>query len=440
MNDRDKKYNAFVNSDYDKNNGRLVNCCEELDLLIKRPDLNAIFSQHYLTEILTYATNFSNFYKKYKNFKSLKDFPIVDKIFLKEHWQEITISEFNTDPNIKTKYTSGSTGTPFRMIMDKYKHSRWIAGNKVFRNNVGVKSHEKTLFISETVADKNIPIERQIQDNVFYISCRYLDEESLINLINKMMTEEVKSLTCMASFLEKMARLIETRNIPKWNGNMIAIFSVSETLKNNVRKIISKYFKCPVYVLYANEENGVLAVEDGSEYGCRANTADFFLEVLDMNKDIPAKDGEVGRLVITDFFNKAFPIIRYENGDLVTKITLPDGRIYIKDIYGRKVDALYTTDGRVVNYFNSISFLEPYTDIKQFQLIQHDYQHFTWKLNTSNHTYEKTIIEYCKKLFGKDSEWKFEYVNEIPKLRSGKFRMTVCEIKTKNERNDINKE
>ena len=41
------------------------------------------------------------------------------------------------------------------------------------------------------------------------------------------------------------------------------------------------------------------------------------------------------------------------------------------------------------------------------------------------------IIDYCKKLFGQDSEWKFEYVNEIPKLSSGKTRMTVCKIKEK---------
>ena len=38
------------------------------------------------------------------------------------------------------------------------------------------------------------------------------------------------------------------------------------------------------------------------------------------------------------------------------------------------------------------------------------------------------IIEYSKKLFGDDSEWKFEYVTELPKLKSGKRKMTVCNI------------
>ncbi len=202
----------------------------------------------------------------------------------------------------------------------------------------------------------------------------------------------------------------------------------------NTRKVVSEYFNCPVYVLYANEENGVLAVEDGTGNGCRANTADFYLEVLSMEDDTPAKDGEIGRLVITDYFNKAFPLIRYENGDLVSKKTMEDGKVYITEIAGRKTDTLYTTDGRMVHYFDSISFLEPYMDIKQFQLIQWDYHNFTWILNTQNHGYEEMIVRECKELFGKDSNWKFEYVDEIPKLRSGKSRMTVCNIPEKQQK------
>ena len=207
------------------------------------------------------------------------------------------------------------------------------------------------------------------------------------------------------------------------------MFSVSEALKQSTRKIVSEYFSCPIYVLYANEENGVLAVEDGSEYGCRANNVDYTFEVLKMDCDEPADDGEIGRLVITDYFNKAFPLIRYENGYLVSVKHLPDGKLYIKEILGRVVDALYTTDGRIVHYFDGISFMEQYLDINQFQLIQNDYHHFKWILNTTNHGYETSIVDYCKKLFGGDSEWEFEYVTEIPKLRSGKQRMTVCNIK-----------
>lgn len=433
MTERDIKFNEFVKDDLKNNKGRLVNACEELSFLLENPKANSVFEKHYLNEILTYAVTFSEYYKKYNEYSVLEDFPIVNKETLKEHWDEIVIHEYEKYPDSRIKYTSGSTGTPFKMIMDRYKHCRWIAGNKVFRTNVGVKSHEKTLYISGTVADKNIPLERQKRDNVYYLDFKYLDDDSLNDLIIRLQKENYKTMTAMASVLDKLARFINSGKAIKWNGEMLGIFSVSETLKETTRKIISEYFNCNVYVLYANEENGVLAVDDGTGNGFRANNADFYFEVLAMDSDEPVEDGQIGRLVITDYFNKAFPIIRYENGDLVAKKTLPDGRVYFTEIAGRITDTLYTTDGKMVHYFDGISFLEPYMDIKQFQLIQEDYYNFVWVLNTENHNYEDMIIKECKLLFGNDSNYKFKYVNEIPTLRSGKSRMTVCKIKELNK-------
>lgn len=173
-------------------------------------------------------------------------------------------------------------------------------------------------------------------------------------------------------------------------------------------------------------------MEDGSGYGHLVNTVDYFFEVLELESDKAVEDGQIGRLIITDFYNKAFPLIRYENGDLVAMKHMDDGRVYITKIQGRIADTLYTTDGKMVDLFHAISFLEPFQDIKQFQLIQNSYTEFKWVLNTDNHSYEEIITAESKKLFGDDSQWSFEYVNEIPRLRSGKFRMTVCNIQEKN--------
>lgn len=434
MNEQEQKYAAFVEQDNQDNLGRLVNSCDELRYLLQHPDANRILAKHHENEILTYATKFSPFYAQFAGFKSLSDFPIVSKQDLKDHWDEIAVPQLANEPTICTKFTSGSTGTPFKMILDKYKHARWIAGNKIFRENVGVKSHEKTVFVSETVKDKKIPQERMDRDNVYYFFLPYLDNDSLTKFINDLQEQKVRTMTALASIYDAIARWIASGKAPEWKGNFIAVFSVSEPLKETTRKIISEYFKCPMYVFYANEENGVLGVEDGSVNGLRANNVDFTLEVLKMDNDEQAEDGEIGRLVITDYFNKAFPVIRYENGDLLSVVHNEDGSMYIKEIVGRLADTLYASDGSIVPYFDGISFMEEFMDIRQFQLIQDDYTHFKWILNTDNHSYEKVIIENCKKLFGANTNWIFEYVTEIPKLRSGKFRMTVCNIKEKTNR------
>ena len=431
MTEQEIKYKAFVELDEATNLGRIVNGCNEFRYLLDHPSVNAIFAKHYENDLLTYATTFSAFYKKYAGFKSLRDFPIMTKADLKAHWDEIAVHEFADDPNICTKYTSGATGTPFKMIVDKYRHARWIGANKVFRDMCGMKSHDKQIFISETVKDKNIPLERMERDNVYYYSMPYLDETAVKTLINKLISEDFHAMTSLASNYDKIARLVVEGKVPEWTGHFVAAFSVSEPLKETTRKIISEYFKCPLYVVYGNEENGAFGAEDGSGLGCRLNNVDFTIEVLKMDSDEPVEDGEIGRLVITDYFNKAFPLIRYENGDLISLNHLEDGRIYISEILGRLADTLYTTDGRMVHYFDGISFMEEFMDIQQFQLIQEDYHHFKWILNTKNHSYENLIIEHSKRLFGEDSEWIIEYVDEIPKLRSGKQRMTVCNIKEK---------
>lgn len=429
MTEQEQKYNAFVALDEENNLGRIVNGCDELRFLLANPTANKFFAKHYENEILTYATRFSSFYKQFEGFKSLQDFPIVTKADLKGHWDEIAVPQLAQEEGICTKYTSGSTGTPFKMVLDKYKHARWIAGNKVFREIVGVKSHEKTVFVSETIKDKKIPQERMERDNVYYSFLPYLDEVSLTGFIKDLKEQKVRTMTALASIYDAIARWVLSGKAPKWEGDFIAVFSVSEPLKETTRKIISNYFNCPMYVFYANEENGVLGVEDGSGNGLRANNVDFTMEILKMDSNEPAEDGEIGRLVITDYFNKAFPMIRYENGDLLSVKHLEDGRLYINEIVGRLADTLYATDGRIVPYFDGISFMEEFMDIHQFQLIQDDYTHFKWLLNTDNHSYEDIIISNCKRLFGEESEWQIEYVSEIPKLRSGKFRMTVCNIK-----------
>ena len=188
MTERDVKYNAFVENDKENNRGRLVNGCEELCYLLKNPKVNRIFSKHNLNDLLFYATTQSEFYKPYVNAKDLSEFPLVKKQYLKDNWYKIVIKDIPKSEFI-TKYTSGSTGTPLKMVMDKYKHARWIAGNKELRAIDGVQSHEKTMFISANVADKHIPMERQDRDNVYYLDYQYLDETSLCDLLVRLEKE-----------------------------------------------------------------------------------------------------------------------------------------------------------------------------------------------------------------------------------------------------------
>lgn len=428
LSEQEEKYLKFWQEDLEKNRGLIVNQYEEVEAIMDHPDFTEGFRKGYLHNLLQHATQNSEFYKPYRGYKDLSDFPIVDKEILRQNYDKIFVSEYRGREDNKEKRTSGSTGTPFTVYWDHRKHCRMIADIKYFALMGGCKSHERIVCMIVSEKDGHTSMEKQERDNVYNIYCSYFDDASIKKMLEELERYQPRGVVAYSSMWDAIANYIYEGKAGKCNLQLYSIFSEAEGLKERTREILSEYFKCPVYSRYGNEENGVLAQEDGSEYGHRLNNASYYVEILAMDRDEPAADGEIGRVVITDLFNYAFPMIRYANGDLAIKCVTEDGKVYLKDVVGRKVDMLYTTDGKMVNWLRSLIFLKRYRDIKQFQLIQETRTKFTWVLNTKNHEYEDLIIRESRELFGDDSEYEFRYVDEIPKLKSGKTQMTICKL------------
>ncbi len=433
MTEREMKYRDFVEEDLNNNRGLIVNQYSEVKAIMDYPlELEGV-RQGYLTNLLTFASRHSEFYKSCEGYKKLQDFPVVNKEILKENWERVFVREFRDRTDNKEKRTSGSTGTPFQLYWDRRKHCRMIADVKWFASIGGCESHERIVCMIVNEKGDRSPIEKQKRDNVYNIYCSYFDDDSIERILQELTELNPKMIIAYSSMWDAVANYIYEGKAKPCNVNVTSIMSEAEGLKERTREIISQYFNCPVYSRYGNEESGTLAQEDGSGYGHRFNTASYYVEILDINSDEPVKDGEIGRVVITDLFNYAFPLIRYENGDLAIKKVLEDGRVYLSDVIGRKVDMLYTTDGKMVNWLHTLIFLKKYKDIKQFQVVQETRCNYKWVLNTMNHDYEELIKKEGKEIFGEDSIHTFEYVTEIPKLRSGKTQMTICKIDPQKE-------
>src|SRR5690606_3500440 len=78
-----------------------------------------------------------------------------------------------------------------------------------------------------------------------------------------------------------------------------------------------KYFGCKILSRYSNIENGIIAQQTLTEPSdFTINHASYYVEILDMIRDEPVPYGHLGRIIITDYFNDAMPLIRYDTGDL----------------------------------------------------------------------------------------------------------------------------
>lgn len=170
-------------------------------------------------------------------------------------------------------------------------------------------------------------------------------------------------------------------------------------------------------------EMGILGQDSGNGSEYKLNYGSYYFECLKLDSDLPAENGELGRIVITDLFNYAFPMIRYDTGDVGVFDSAKEGFPVFREIYGRKADVIYTIDKKPVNIALFYGMTEEVKGIKQWQIIQTGITTYHLRLiaESSNLDINEPVI-ILKKIVGEDAEITVELVDEIPVLSSHKRR------------------
>ena len=221
------------------------------------------------------------------------------------------------------------------------------------------------------------------------------------------------AFTTICQYLDK----IEASPI---ESNVQSIITMSESMNDYVRISMKKYFGIEPISRYSNNENGILAQEDrNAPSKFVINSASYFIEIFELDKDIPVLPGNKGRIIVTDLHNYAMPLIRYDTGDIGTMGVDESNTSYLSSVAGRKLDLIYNTKGEIIPSHVSYKLCK-YGDYKQFQLIQYGKKDYTIKLNTDKKVDEPTVLREFKGYFGDDANIDIQYVDEIPLLSSGK--------------------
>ena len=209
------------------------------------------------------------------------------------------------------------------------------------------------------------------------------------------------------------------------------VISGAEALMESTREKLVKVFGCTVVSLYSNQENGMLAQECACHREFHWNSSSFYLELLKLNSDEKAEPGELGRVVITDLFNYAMPMIRYDTGDLAVRKQTSDcgwNTICLERIEGRKADITYTAEGEPISPSTWGVLFWEFPDIKQYQIIQESRTEYVIRMNVEKDRYDEAKLYTLVKNVVGDVKIQFEYVDEIPVLSSGKFKRSICKI------------
>ncbi len=214
---------------------------------------------------------------------------------------------------------------------------------------------------------------------------------------------------------------------------IIAIICYGEALPKTTRQKLKKIFNTNIVSLYSNQELGMLAQECVENKEFHVNSASFHVELLRMDSDDPVNIGEPGRIVVTDLFNHAMPLIRYDTGDVgVWKKEAECGwpSQVFSSIQGQMIDIIFDTMGNKKSPHTISVLMGPFDKLLQYQFIQEGEKQYVLKLNGAEGHYDDAAFENLfKDILGKDAEIVIEHVNEVPVLGSGKRKEVVNNYK-----------
>ena len=324
-----------------------------------------------------------------------------------------------------TARTSGSTGIPVqlswseeRVSLEKKVNARyisWLGGQLPCTRIIYVSDSKQR---SQTCLDIQTPIDQQI-----------------VTIQHNFQRQGAVAITTYPTNAENLCLRIIEQGI---DMSFIQRFGCyAEVFEPYQEKLINQAFpNATVWTTYSAMEFGMIAGR------CPHNpefhhifSGKLGIEVLDQSGQ-PCQKNEVGRLVITDYFNTQSPFIRYEIGDLASKGDCPCGKINLPAlsfIGGKVRGALVNRAGEKIPFTTLAAHLRDLPGMKQYQVIQHEVERFEIRYVTALESERekrlrdeiiKTVCEY----FGYQLIVEFTKEQEIKREANGKFYASICRV------------
>ena len=272
---------------------------------------------------------------------------------------------------------------------------------------------------------------KSFKNNLIMIDISNMGDEALEKICEKIRKEKIQVLVAYSSALTALTGYIKKtkKDVTRWSVEMV--FSMGEALPQATYDAVKEIWGFAPVRSYGNNENGFIAIQLNEEDRYTVDLYNFYVEILKLDSDEPAAPGELGRIVVTDFYNRAFPMIRYDTGDTGKYVEIKEnsGRChgYFTEIYGRRGSMMYNCKGEPLSihvFMNVLINLEGI--VHQAKCIQWEKKRYELLINADREKInEEEVVASYRRYLGEEAEISVTYVDEIPVQASGK-RM-VCE-------------
>lgn len=362
-------------------------------------------------------------------FTQLAKLPVLTKAEVQNHANEIQNPLFLRN-QLHRLHTSGTTGSGlvFRETLDS-ESQRWAVWWR-YRLKLGIREAELcALFGGRSLIplnQKNPPFWRYSPStNQILFSSQHLSESTFRTYLGEIRRAKVTWIHGYPSTLSLLAKwMIENDVSPPESVKIIT--TGAENLTAPGAKCISEAFRSPVFQHYglaestanfSQEPNGKMYVDE-----------DF------SHVEFPLSTNGLSRKIIgTNWHNPAFPLFRYDSGDLcqltLCEVKGPRSR-EILTIDGREEDVVILNNGVHLTRLDQI-FAE-LINIRKAQIHQTVIGEAEFRIVKGafyKNQDEIKLIEAIKQKFGDKCKYDIVYVDQLKQTTNGKLRLVISTIR-----------
>lgn len=434
-----KRWRKKITLPFEKRNSyRILN-----DLLKMKDDSNSdftLYQRRQLIAILKHAFTHCNYYNQIftsidLNIETLENFhsiPFLDKWTIRQNMEQICTDNLDAY-NYHIAYTGGSTGDPlefprnhFVSFMEEahYMYSYAMMGHvpgdviAAFGGwRIDQKLVKQGIYWNYNPTGSNFPYGR-----IFY-SSQYFTQDTISSYIDNVLLVKPAILRGFPSFISQLAEYISANNIDI-GFHIKGIQLTAEAAYDSQLAIIRKAFKAPIFRQYGHTESSVFALTEPDDESYTCSPFYGLTEVIKSDGK-PAKEGEIGEIVVTGFHNLVMPFIRYRTGDIAVYAGTDRGMVRFSRLEGREQDYLVNRKGEKIDpcplaWANGENI---YKNIRQWQLVQETPGMIVIRIVKAPEFCEKDemAIQNC---FNSSAELDvcFKYMDKIPLTDRGKQR------------------
>ncbi len=374
------------------------------------------YASEYFANAVSNALQTSSFYQSHIP-QPETDIPLLTRELIRDN-NDLLLNGYP-----ETGRTSGSTGVPVRISWSQLKSERERLSNQLLLDWMGGLL-PRVRLISQREA-KGQPDALDICSAI---------ESQIEFILDAHKNRGIRSLVSYPTNMQNLSDFI-IRN--KLDFSFIErVVCYSESFDESHRQAIQAAFpRAKIWSTYSCSEVGMIATlcPYGTGYH-HVMAHNLGVEVLNSQR-LPCQDGELGHLVLTDYFNQNMPFIRYEIGDLAIAGQCPCGKIQLpslKSVLGKVRGSLKRLDGSPIMFANIAVTLRNLDNLKQYQVIQEALQLFTFRYVSDDARkdmlMQQVIVKELIDYLGFDIQVRFIKESFIAREASGKFHASICRV------------